>query len=332
MSRLLSIAIVGLTAIAVAIILNFAPWQENDSSPPEFRSQEHSPSDNLPQALKLDPPSFDVVRVSPNGNTVIAGRAMPDSIVVNLDNGIEFGRTKADDRGDWVFVPDKPLKPGSHTLRLKMLVGSELPIMSVEDVVIIVPQAGKDIAGGSGNGNILALRMNPDGSSTVLQKPGIESTIKLSVDSVDYDDNGRLSISGSSHPNAMVQIYLDNSLIGHARTGEDKGKGKGIWMMNPENPVKPGLYMLRADQIDTDGKVIQRIAFPFSRAEPTDKITNKNKIIVQPGNSLWRLARSSYGKGNHYTIIFEANKDQIKDPNLIYPGQVFKLQELKGKH
>jgi nucleoid-associated protein YgaU len=90
--------------------------------------------------------------------------------------------------------------------------------------------------------------------------------------------------------------------------------------------------MLRADQIDTDGKVIQRIAFPFSRAEPTDKITNKNKIIVQPGNSLWRLARSSYGKGNHYTIIFEANKDQIKDPNLIYPGQVFKLQELKGKH
>jgi nucleoid-associated protein YgaU len=130
----------------------------------------------------------------------------------------------------------------------------------------------------------------------------------------------------------MVQIYLDNKLIGHARTGKDKGDGKGIWKINPDEPVKPGLYSLRADQISTDGKVIKRVAFPFSRADPTGEITDINKIVVQPGNSLWRLARSSYGKGNHYTIIFEANKDQIKDPNLIYPGQVFKLLRIKGEH
>jgi hypothetical protein len=329
---LLYIAIIGLTVIAITIVLNYVPWQANNTSLPEPASEKASSAANLPQALKLEPPTFDIVRVSPNGNTVIAGRAMPDSLVVNLDNGVEFGRTNVDDRGDWVFVPEKPLKPGSHTLRLKMLVGSEPPVMSVEDVVIIVPQTGKDIAGRIGDGHILALKMNPDGSTTVLQKPGGESSIKLSVDTVDYDDNGRISITGSSKPNAMVQIYLDNKLIGHARADLNKGEGKWIWTMNPDDPVKPGLYSLRADQIGTDGKVIQRISFPFSRAEPTDKITDKNKIVVQPGNSLWRLARSSYGKGNHYTIIFEANKDQIKDPNLIYPGQVFKLQKIKGKY
>jgi hypothetical protein len=286
---LLTIVIIGLTIIAAAIVLNYAPWQTNDLNTPELTLGSPSPTANLPQALKLDPPTFDVVRVSANGNTVIAGRAMPESLVVNLDNGIEFGRTKADDRGEWVFVPEKPLRPGSHTLRLKMLVGSEPPVMSLEDVVVIVPHAGEDIAGRRGDGNILALKMNPDGSSTVLQKPGIGSTIKLSVDTVDYDNNGRLSISGSSHPNAMVQIYLDNKLIGHARTGKDNSNGKGIWKINPDDPVKPGLYSLRADQIGTDGKVIQRVAFPFSRAEPTDEITDKNKIVVQPGNSLWRL-------------------------------------------
>ena len=329
MSRLLSIVIVGLTIIAAAIVLNFAPWQATDSNPPALTSESPSPTIKMPEASKLDPPTFDVVRVSPNGNTVIAGRAMPDSLVINLDNGLEFGRTKADDRGEWVFVPEKPLKPGSHTLRLKMLVGSEPPIMSLEDVVVIVPQAGKDIAGRGGIGNVLALKMNPDGSSTVLQKPGLKSKIKLSVDTVDYDHQGRLSVTGSSRPSAMVQIYLDNKLIGHARTSKDNGEGRGVWKMNPEELIDPGLYTLRADQIGTDGKVIQRVELPFSRAEPTEEITNKNKIIVQPGNSLWRLARSSYGKGNHYTIIFEANKDQIKDPNLIYPGQVFKLLSIK---
>ena len=50
-------------------------------------------------------------------------------------------------------------------------------------------------------------------------------------------------------------------------------------------------------------------------------------IVVQPGNSLWRIARSSYGEGINYTIIFEANKDQISNPDLIYPGQIFKLPE-----
>ncbi len=331
-SRLLSIAIVGLVLVVVAIVLNFAPWQTNETTPTSITSESLSPESKLPPALKLEPPTFDVVRVSPNGNTVIAGRAMPDSLVISIDNDEDFGRTRADDRGDWVMVPEEPLKPGSHTLRLKMLVGSESPIYSIEDVVVVVPQPGEDIAGRRGDGNVLALKLNPDGSSTVLQKPGGRGTIKLSVDSVDYDDDGRLSISGSSHPNAMVQIYVNNKLIGHARASDDKGAGYGLWKMNPDETIEPGLYTLRADQIDTDGKVIQRISFPFSRAEPTRKIKNANKIVVQPGNSLWRIARSRYGKGNHYTIIFEANKDQIKDPDLIYPGQVFKLSETKGKN
>ena len=51
-------------------------------------------------------------------------------------------------------------------------------------------------------------------------------------------------------------------------------------------------------------------------------------MFVQPGNSLWRLARRSYGEGLRYTDIYEANKDQIRNPDLIYPGQVFVLPKV----
>ena len=44
---------------------------------------------------------------------------------------------------------------------------------------------------------------------------------------------------------------------------------------------------------------------------------------MQPGNSLWRIARRNYGEGPRYTVIYQANKERIKDPDLIYPGQVF---------
>ncbi|MCU0827362.1 MAG: LysM peptidoglycan-binding domain-containing protein [Tabrizicola sp.] len=46
-------------------------------------------------------------------------------------------------------------------------------------------------------------------------------------------------------------------------------------------------------------------------------------VTVQPGFTLWGIAQDRYGDGVLYVQVFEANKDKIKDPNLIYPGQVF---------
>ena len=49
----------------------------------------------------------------------------------------------------------------------------------------------------------------------------------------------------------------------------------------------------------------------------------ETQVVVQPGNSLWRIARRTYGAGMRFTLLYEANKDQIRDPDLIYPGQLF---------
>ena len=50
---------------------------------------------------------------------------------------------------------------------------------------------------------------------------------------------------------------------------------------------------------------------------------------VQPGNTLWAIARERYGEGILYVAVFEANKDLIRDPDLIYPGQIFRLPEIE---
>ncbi len=48
-------------------------------------------------------------------------------------------------------------------------------------------------------------------------------------------------------------------------------------------------------------------------------------VTVQPGYTLWGIAQQNFGEGVLYVQVFEANKDKIKDPDLIYPGQVFTL-------
>jgi nucleoid-associated protein YgaU len=46
---------------------------------------------------------------------------------------------------------------------------------------------------------------------------------------------------------------------------------------------------------------------------------------VTRGDSLWRISRRTYGRGARYTVIYDANQDQIRDADLIYPGQIFVL-------
>jgi LysM repeat protein len=49
---------------------------------------------------------------------------------------------------------------------------------------------------------------------------------------------------------------------------------------------------------------------------------------VEKGDSLSKIAKRVYGKASYWRQIYEANKDNIKDPDLIYPGQVIRLPEL----
>ena len=49
------------------------------------------------------------------------------------------------------------------------------------------------------------------------------------------------------------------------------------------------------------------------------------RVVIQPRNNLWKLSRVIYGRGVHYTVIYDANRDQIRNPDLIYPGQIFTI-------
>ena len=58
-------------------------------------------------------------------------------------------------------------------------------------------------------------------------------------------------------------------------------------------------------------------------ATPAASVT----VTVQPGFTLWGIAKRQLGQGIMYVQVYEANKDKIKDPDLIYPGQVFTLPQ-----
>ncbi len=118
---------------------------------------------------------------------------------------------------------------------------------------------------------------------------------------------------------SVILGYLDNRLIGSGHVNESSK-----WRINPSQEISPGIYTMRFDAV-RGNSVIARLEIPFSRAAPLTDLQGDAFIIVQPGNSLWRIARRALGSGYNYTVIYEANSDQIIDPDLIYPGQVFEV-------
>ncbi len=328
MRQPIAIAVIGGIAVAAAIAVNLFLWTD-DKGPGPSTSTAPGVAATGPdgqQAAKL--PVFDVARINPNGDAVIAGRAVPGSTVVILDAGNPIGEARADARGEWVFVPAKPLSPGNRELSLEMRVPNQPPVLSDSVIALAIPERDKDITGKAATaGQALALRLPRDGSgsSAVLQKPTFEGNVGFAIDAIDYDAKGGVAISGRGGPKSTVRIYLDGRFLGSAEVG-----GDGRWSFIPRTPIAPGTYALRADQIGDGDKVTARAETPFARAEIGGDLAPGSFVVVQPGNSLWRLARRTYGQGLRYTLIFEANKDQIRDPDLIHPGQVFQLPKRSG--
>jgi hypothetical protein len=269
-------------------------------------------------------PSFDVVRINPRGNAVIAGRAKPNSAVTVFDGDKEVGTVIADSRGEWVLLPEAPFAPGSRELTLSAKDDAGSVADSGESVVLVVPDRKEEGSEQAQPSALAVLVPNNGGGGTVLQPPSSEggegiSQDGLSLDIIDYDESGQVVVGGRAPPGANVQVYIDNELAGGVVAGPD-----ARWQVRPEEPVAPGLHTLRVDQVEPpDAKVVARVETPFSRAAFAEAAPGS--IVVQPGNSLWRLARRTYGEGIRYSLIFEANKNQIRDPDLIYPGQVFAL-------
>ena len=110
--------------------------------------------------------------------------------------------------------------------------------------------------------------------------------------------------------------------------------------------VKQGFDLLvsfKLKQYKEFGTKIIKVSKPkneTSNASTTATVTNKRPAETSPepkkdttytvktGDCLWNIAKKFYGNGAKYTVIYEANKDKIKNPNLIYTGQVFVIPSL----
>jgi nucleoid-associated protein YgaU len=301
-------------------------------------------------------PAFDVARIEPTGEAVIAGRATPGATVELLRSGELHDRAVADQSGQFVMVPPR-LPSGTYDLTLRSKLPDGKQAASKQSVAVALEPSPTD--------RPLVALMTPDKPTVVLSQPAAPKPMAgaVVVEAVETEPGGKLHVSGQAGPGAAVRLYLNDSFVASVTAGAD-----GRFAITINEGMAPGSYRVRLDEVESNsGAVRARAEVRFNVPDtvvtasvPPQATASKRpdiaaaaqqpqlaagvatvlpdgsspstvvvpKIVtttVSRGDSLWRLSRNTYGAGTRYAVIYKANREQIRNPNLIYPGQIFVL-------
>jgi len=182
--------------------------------------------------------------------------------------------------------------------------------------VIILPSAAAAEAP-------VVLRSGEEGVA-LLQPAEPAAAAALALDTISYPSGGAVAITGRGRPGATVRLYVNALHAGEVAVGAD-----GRWQASlPPEPARAA-RLLRFDAVDASGQVTGRLEAPFRyEAGAGPQRLAERRVEIARGDNLWRIAERAYGEGLRYSVIYQANSDLIRDPDLIYPGQVFSVPDL----
>ena len=206
--------------------------------------------------------------------------------------------------------------------------------------------------------------MTPGKPTVVLSQPAAPKPMAgaVVVEAVETEPGSKFHVSSQARPGAAVRLYLNDSFVASVTAGADgrfavtinEGVVPGSYRVRldemesnsgavraraevPFNvpdtvvtasvpaqataPKRPGIAAAQQPQLAAAGSTV----LPDGGSPSTVVVPKIVTTTVSRGDNLWRLSRATYGAGTRYAVIYKANRKHIRNPNLIYPGQIFVL-------
>ena len=228
-----------------------------------------------------DEPVLDVVRIDPQGGTVIAGQAAANTLVRLMLDGEEVASDTADAGGNFVLFATLPPSDEARALSLEGVSEDGTPLAGLQTVMVSAIEAAPEAASDDAAVEVATTDTTADTSTeTAPAQPTIviadadgaqvvqrgeeagPEVSQVSLDVISYGAEGEVLLSGRSVPNEQVQIYIDNEAIELVEV-----TSAGAWEASLTG-IAPGNFTLRLDGLDAQGAVTSRLETPFQRAEP----------------------------------------------------------------
>lgn len=308
-------------------------------------------------------PVFDLVRVSPDGQVVVAGRADPGAKVEVVLEGEVAGEVEADNAGAFVAIIETEPSQEARQMLLRVQDPSDDAVPAAENAAPAasaraadaVPESDPEAAAEeapadasesakepatpaprylasapviilpSGNPSSAPVLVRTDEAAVdVVQPAPLTPGERMALDRITYEAGGDVIAAGRGENETAVRTYANGILVTETAVAETGG-----WQATIPGRIAADADLLRFDAVSSGGEVTSRVETAFAyETDGADLAVRTREVTIQRGNNLWRLAEQHYGEGIRYSVIFSANAELIRDPDLIYPGQVFTVPEL----
>ena len=282
-----------------------APVAESDKTKQE--ALKGSPDSEGAQAAEIvsEEITFDVVRISPDGNAVLAGKSGANQKLELYDGDNLLGTTESDEQGNWVFVPQDPLAVGQHHIVLKKRIDADTLLDTGTDVLAVTIEAPK---ANEEDQKPLAMLLPqaPDKAVKLVQSPvenetptPLKKTVAADLKTVtnkpqrvfplvvlqlDILANGQWKVQGTGMGESRVRYYLDaeyqaDMIIPPEGQSIENGR-PAQWSLSGDTALTEGNHILRLDLLaGDDGKVVERQEIMLSYRSPAP--TKPTKQLVK---------------------------------------------------
>lgn len=246
--------------------------------------------DGAPSAAK-PAVTIDTISYSSNGDVILGGRGQAGNFVrIYLDNQF-LATSKIAADGYWALELSD-LEPGIYTLRVDELNAAGDVVSRAETP--FKREAAEELA------ELMA-------AGTETEEPSAEGPSESAAETQVVDAEALASVEPEAADDPQTEEVV---------TQEEVNVQAEVAELNPQG------------EQSSDGGSLAVEGQPADTASVLRTPSKKFRVrTVQPGSTLWAIAKESYGAGIEYFKVFEANKERIRDPDLIYPGQVFEIPD-----
>ena len=314
------------------------------------------PTDATPTA----PLTIDLARVKPDGAAVFAGTAAPNAKIRIFEGDILLGETIANANGEWVIVLEKSLAAGQHLISVAMersdgtteMADRSLAVEIYQDtetkpLVALLPETATEVPvliqspddvdkakpAATASEAIVADAAKADAtmSETAAAAPGkaeansqiaASQIAALAPSAIVWRDASRILISGTSRGGVRVAVNDAKGQFGEALVLAD-----GAWQVAGSLDMDIAVNQLRFALFDDANQIIARYDLPVKARDLAKGQDGSPLVVVNKGDMLWRIAYHQLGEGVKYVDIVRRNQQDIADPDLIFPKQIFAVPQ-----
>src|SRR6476646_6736745 len=202
--------------------------------------QDATASPGAGMAAPAKPPEFDIVRVEPSGETVVAGRAPAAARVELLDQGKVIAGEKVDANGQFVLLPPA-LAGGDHLLALRITPDGQPPVSSSQSVAVAVRPGTSPFVTLAEPGKPSVVLAAPSPSAAPQQPPQAGAPApqsgQVTIRTAEVEAGGRFFATGKAPAGATVRLYLNGSHVVDAAAAAD-----GKWSLTINKGIGGGRY------------------------------------------------------------------------------------------